>query len=81
MLPCGRVEGVVLYRESQDPDGDDDVHAVVQAGFGLVVVKSREGRRAVRLPGTSSRVDVAGEVLEGRWGLTEIDARRLYGRR
>ncbi len=74
VLPCGHVEGVVLYRQGHDPDGDGDVHGLVAAGRRLVVVKSDQ--RSDAIPGVGRRVDVAGTTTRGRFGLTVVDLRR-----
>lgn len=77
VLPCGRARGVILFRQGHDPDGDGDVHGVVQAGMRLVVIKSRSGSpRAARIPGVGHTVDLAGPVIPGKPGLTTLDVRR-----
>jgi len=81
VLRCGHVRGVIVFHESRDPDGDGDVHGIAVAGAKLVVLKSQRGSAAAKpIPGIARHVDVAGEVLEGRWGLTMIDLRRLHDR-
>ena len=72
ILDCARVQGIVVYRQRRDPDGDADVHALVAVGSRLVIVK---GRASSRLPGTGRRVDVAGTVTTGRFGLVVVDIR------
>lgn len=71
LLPCGRVEGVILYREGRDRDRDGDVHGLAVAGRRLVIVKSKRG--AVPIPGVGRRVDLAGTTTRGRFGLTVVD--------
>lgn len=74
VLPCGRVQGVVVYREAHDPDGDGEVHGLAVAGRRAVILKSRPGATAI--PGVGRRVDVAGTTTRGRLGLTVVDLRR-----
>ena len=77
VLPCGRVRGLIVYREGHDPDGDGDVHGVALAGARLVVLKARPALpRSAEIPGVGHRVDLAGPEIDGKWGLTTIDVRR-----
>ena len=73
VLPCGHVEGVVIYRERRDPDGDGDIHGLAVAGGKLVILKTAEGSPAI--PGVGRRVDLAGVTTRGRFGLTVVDVR------
>ena len=73
VLPCGRVEGVILYREGHDPDGDGDVHGVAVAGRRLVILRSLRG--SIPIPGVGRRVDLAGYTTRGRLGLTVVNLR------
>ena len=79
---CGRAQGRVVYRQSDDPDGDGDAHLLVVAGRRLVIVKlDPPAERRPALPGIGDRVDVVGTVDHGRMGLTELDARRQPSQR
>lgn len=81
VLPCARVQGVVLYRQGRDPDGDGDVHDLAAAGHHLVIVKSNSHHAASKpLPGVGRRVDVSGTVTRGRFGLPVVDIRHHRGR-
>lgn len=76
-LPCARVEGRVVYRQSHDPDGDGDAHLLVVAGPHLVNLKFRFAAGAARLPGIGRRVRVVGLLTSGRLSVPEVDVRHL----
>jgi hypothetical protein len=81
VLPCARVRGRVVYVQRSDPDGDGDAHAVVVAGSRPVVVKFRSlagghGRPRRALPGLGQRIEVAGTVSGGQYGVRVVDVGR-----
>jgi hypothetical protein len=76
-LPCVRVDGLVLYRQARDPDGDGDGHLLVVAGPHLVNLKFRRAAGVLTLPGPGHRVVVVGVRSEGRFGIPEVDVARM----
>jgi len=70
VLPCGRVDGRVLYVAPHDPDGDGDRHVLVLAGPHVVLVKLAVGAR-VRLPSVGSSFEAVG-LLESDRGLPKL---------
>ena len=76
-LPCARVEGRVVYRQSHDPDGDADAHLLVVAGLHVVNLKFRGAAGAAGLPGPGHRVVAVGLLSSGRLDVPEVDVRRL----
>jgi hypothetical protein len=78
-LPCARVDGRVILRETVDPDGDGDVHLVAIAGPRIVTVKYVRNARPATLAGVGARIRVVGLLSRGRWGtsvVTVLPARR-----
>lgn len=71
-LPCGRVHGLVVYRQSVDPDGDGDAHFIVVAGLHVVNVKLPDGAFMHDLPGIGDRVTATGMVSAGRDHVPEL---------
>jgi hypothetical protein len=71
VLPCGRVDGIAVWTERDDPDGDGDVHVGVLAGPRLVIVKYKRRLRG-QAPGIGSRVRAAGPISSGGSGRSAI---------
>lgn len=61
---CVRVEGIVLWRELDDPDGDGDRHLIVLAAGHIVNLKYPRAFRNDELPDPGSRVKAVGSVSE-----------------
>jgi hypothetical protein len=76
-LPCARVAGRVVYRQSRDPDGDGDAHLLVLARSHLVNLKFRHASGDPSLPGVGRRVVAVGLLSSGRLHVPEVDVRRL----
>jgi hypothetical protein len=75
---CAWAVGRVIYIESVDPDGDGDLHVVVNGGGislpGLTAVDVRPGLRPRRDPRPGDRVTAAGPVQRGSFGQDQIHA-------
>jgi hypothetical protein len=75
---CEAVRGTVLYVERVDPDGDGDLHVVVDAGSvtlpGMTAIDVRPGLRPRRDPEVGDRVSAAGPVQPGSYGQSQIHA-------
>ena len=63
---CARVRGRVVWRESDDPDGDGDRHIVVLSRMRFRVVKLRKDAGALR--GIGSEVAAVGFTTVGASG-------------
>src|SRR6202008_5212932 len=66
---CRAVRGTVLYVESVDPDGDGDLHVVVEGGSitlpGMTAIDIARDLRPRRDPRVGDRVSAAGPVQKG----------------
>jgi hypothetical protein len=71
VLPCGRVDGIVVWVQKDDPDRDGDVHVVALAGPRLVIVKYKRKHRE-EAPGLGHQVHAAGPLSSGESGRPEI---------
>jgi hypothetical protein len=82
---CRAVRGTVLYVERVDPDGDGDLHVVVDAGSvtlpGATAIDVRPGLRPGRDPRPGDRVSAAGPVQTGSYGQSQIHALEFRVRR
>jgi hypothetical protein len=84
---CREVRGTVVFVESVDPDGDGDLHVVLNAGSvtgpGVTAVDVPPERRPRRDPRIGDRASAAGPVLTGSYGQSQIHALefRLSARR
>ena len=79
---CAEVTGRVVYVERVDPDGDGDLHVVVNDRGsislpGLTAVDVRPGLRPRRDPRPGDRVSAAGPVQTGSFGQDQIHALRF----
>ena len=78
---CAEVTGRVVYVERVDPDGDGDLHVVVNGGGislpGLTAIDVRPGLRPRRDPRPGDRVTAAGPVQRGSFGQDQIHALRF----
>jgi hypothetical protein len=76
---CAAVTGRVVYVERVDPDGDGDLHVVVNDRGsislpGLTAVDVRPGLRPRRDPRAGDRITAAGPVQTGSFGQDQIHA-------
>ena len=82
---CRAVRGSVLYVESVDPDGDGDLHVVLDAGSitlpGMTAIDIAPELRPRRDPRIGDRVSAAGPVQTGSYGQDQIHALVLRVRR
>jgi hypothetical protein len=82
---CRAVRGTVLYVESVDPDGDGDLHVVVDGGSitlpGMTAIDIAPELRPRRDPRIGDRVSAAGPVQTGSYGQSQIHALELRIRR
>ena len=82
---CRAVRGTVLYVESVDPDGDGDLHVVVEGGSitlpGMTAIDIAPELRPRRDPRIGDRVSAAGPVQTGSFGQEQIHALELRVRR
>jgi hypothetical protein len=82
---CRAVRGTVLYVESVDPDGDGDLHVVVEGGSitlpGMTAIDIAPELRPRRDPRIGDRVSAAGPVQTGSYGQSQIHALVLHVRR
>ena len=82
---CRAVRGTVLYVERVDPDGDGDLHVVVDAGgvtlAGMTAVDVAPALRPRRDPRVGDRASAAGPVQTGSYGQSQIHALEFRARR
>lgn len=82
---CRAVRGTVVYVERVDPDGDGDLHVVVDAGSvtlaGMTAIDVSRELRPRRDPRAGDRVSAAGPVQTGSYGQSQIHAVEFRVRR
>jgi hypothetical protein len=82
---CRTVRGTVIYVERVDPDGDGDLHVVLDAGSitlpGMTAVDVAPDLRPRRDPRIGDRVSAAGPVQQGSYGQDQIHALEFLVRR
>jgi hypothetical protein len=82
---CRAVRGTVIYVERVDPDGDGDLHVVLDAGSvtlpGMTAVDVAPELRPRRDPRIGDRVSAAGPVQTGSYGQSQIHALEFRMRR
>jgi hypothetical protein len=82
---CRAVRGTVVYVERVDPDGDGDLHVVVDAGSvtlaGMTAIDVARDLRPRRDPRIGDRVSAAGPVQTGSYGQSQIHALEFRVRR
>jgi hypothetical protein len=82
---CQTVRGTVIYVERVDPDGDGDLHVVLDAGSitlpGMTAVDVAPELRPRRDPRIGDRVSAAGPVQNGSYGQSQIHALEFRVRR
>jgi hypothetical protein len=81
---CRAVRGTVLYVERVDPDGDGDLHVVVDASSitlpGMTAIDVAPELRPRRDPRVGDRVSAAGPVQTGSYGQSQIHALEFSAR-
>jgi hypothetical protein len=82
---CRSVRGTVVYVERVDPDGDGDLHVVVDGGSvtlaGMTAIDVARDLRPRRDPRVGDRVSAAGPVQTGSYGQEQIHALEFRVRR
>jgi hypothetical protein len=82
---CRTVRGTVVYVERVDPDGDGDLHVVVDAGSitlpGMTAIDVARDLRPRRDPRIGDRVSAAGPVQTGSFRQSQIHALEFRVRR
>jgi hypothetical protein len=83
---CKRTRGTVVYVESVDPDGDGDLHVVLEDPGsltlpGVTAVDVAVDLRPKRDPKIGDRVSAAGPLERGSYGQMQIHALEFNVRR
>jgi hypothetical protein len=82
---CRAVRGTVIFVERVDPDGDGDLHVIVDAGgvtlAGMTAIDVAPELRPRRDPRVGDRVSAAGPVQPGSLGQSQIHALEFHARR
>jgi hypothetical protein len=81
---CKTVRGTVIYVERVDPDGDGDLHVVVDAGShtlaGMTAIDVAPELRPRRDPRVGDRASAAGPLQTGSYGQSQIHALEFHVR-
>jgi hypothetical protein len=81
---CKTVRGTVIYVERVDPDGDGDLHVVVDAGSltlpGMTAIDVAKDMRPARDPELGDRASAAGPLATGSYGQEQIEALEFHVR-
>jgi hypothetical protein len=79
---CRAIRGTVIYVERVDPDGDGDLHVVLNAGSitlpGMTAVDVAPELRPRRDPRIGDRASAAGPVEKGSYGQSQIHALEFH---
>ena len=82
---CKAVRGTIVYVERVDPDGDGDLHVIVDAGSytlaGMTVIDVAPELRPRRDPRVGDRASAAGPLQTGSYGQSQIHALEFHVRR
>lgn len=82
---CRAVRGTVVYVEAVDPDGDGDLHVVIDGSSitlpGMTAVDVAPELRPKRDPRVGDRVSAAGPVQVGSYGQDQVHALEFRVRR
>ena len=82
---CKTVRGTIVYVERVDPDGDGDLHVVVDAGSltlpGVTAIDVAPELRPRRDPRAGDRASAAGPLQTGSYGQSQIHALEFHIRR
>jgi hypothetical protein len=83
---CRTTRGRIVYVERVDPDGDGDLHVVVEDKRsitlpGLTSVDVAKELRPARDPGVGDQASAAGPVQTGSYGQAQIHALEFHVRR
>jgi hypothetical protein len=81
---CKAVRGTIVYVERVDPDGDGDLHVVVDAGShtlaGMTAIDVAPELRPRRDPRVGDRASAAGPLQTGSYGQQQIHALEFHTR-
>jgi hypothetical protein len=81
---CETVRGTIIYVERVDPDGDGDLHVVVNAGShtlaGMTAIDVAPELRPRRDPDVGDRASAAGPLQTGSYGQSQIHALEFHVR-
>ena len=79
------MRGTIVYVERVDPDGDGDLHVVVDAGSltlpGMTAIDVAPELRPRRDPRVGDRASAAGPLQTGSYGQSQIHALEFHTRR
>jgi hypothetical protein len=80
---CRSADGLILYVERVDPDGDGDAHFVLASDEsvtapGITVVDVPAPLRPRPLPDPGDRLSAAGPVYRGSFGQRQIEADEVH---
>ena len=79
------MRGTIVYVERVDPDGDGDLHVVVDAGSltlpGVTAIDVAPELRPRRDPRVGDRASAAGPLQTGSYGQSQIHALEFHARR
>jgi hypothetical protein len=83
---CKATRGRIVYVERVDPDGDGDLHVVVEDKRsitlpGLTAIDVAKELRPARDPGVGDHASAAGPVQTGSYGQAQIHALEFHIRR
>jgi hypothetical protein len=81
---CKTVRGTIVYVERVDPDGDGDLHVVVDAGSltlpGMTAIDIARELRPRNDPSVGDRASAAGPLETGSYGQSQIHALEFHTR-
>jgi hypothetical protein len=84
VVGCKTVRGTIIYVERVDPDGDGDLHVVVDAGSltlpGMTAIDVARELRPGRDPAVGDRASAAGPLQTGSYGQSQIHAVEFHAR-
>jgi hypothetical protein len=84
VVGCKTVRGTIVYVERVDPDGDGDLHVVVDAGSftlpGMTAIDVARELRPRHDPSVGDRASAAGPLQTGSYGQSQIHAVEFHAR-
>lgn len=80
---CRAADGLIIYVERVDPDGDGDAHFVIADSQsitlpGMTAIDVEQSLRPDPLPGPGDTISAAGPVQTGSYGQSQIHALELH---